>query len=56
MAFDRVVSSLLADRFGFFEVKAKEIADYHTQSIEVPASLFRNAIAAERPPRPAPEN
>ena len=41
----------MAEKFGRFEVKSKEIADYHTQLIEVPVAIFKNALAAERPLR-----
>jgi hypothetical protein len=33
----------LAEKYGFFEVSSKEVTDYHTQFVEVPAGLFRHA-------------
>jgi hypothetical protein len=44
---DRLISSLLAEKFGYFEIPSKEVYDYHTQGIEVPVALLRNALAAE---------
>jgi ABC-type transport system involved in multi-copper enzyme maturation permease subunit len=40
----------LAEEYGVFEIRAKEIADYHTQYIDIPAALFKN-IPAEKPQR-----
>jgi len=38
----------LAEEFGYFEQPGMEIKDYHTQSIQVPAGLFRNAQAEDK--------
>jgi hypothetical protein len=32
----------VAERFGIYELKSKEIVDYHTDAVVVPASLFKN--------------
>jgi hypothetical protein len=40
----------LAERFGFYEYRSKEVVDYHTFQIMVPAGLFRAAVAGD-PPR-----
>jgi hypothetical protein len=37
--------SALAEKFGFFEIKSVEVTDFHTQSLELPGGLFRNALA-----------
>jgi hypothetical protein len=37
----------LAEKYGIFEVPFKRIVDYHTQSLEVPAALFKNALSDE---------
>jgi ABC-type transport system involved in multi-copper enzyme maturation permease subunit len=37
------VADKLGEEFGFFEVPSMEVKDYHTQGIEVPAGVFRNA-------------
>jgi hypothetical protein len=36
--------SELAEKYGIYEVFYKKIEDYHTQSIEVPPALFKNAL------------
>lgn len=35
----------LTEKFGYFELKGKEIADYHTFRVHVPAGLIRRALA-----------
>jgi hypothetical protein len=37
----------LAEEFGYFEIKGKEVFDYQVMGVEVPAGLFRNALATE---------
>jgi ABC-type transport system involved in multi-copper enzyme maturation permease subunit len=37
------VADTLAEEFGYFEYPAMEIKDYHTQGIDVPAGVFKNA-------------
>lgn len=39
----------LAEKFGFFELRNKEVFDYSVMGIELPAGLFRNARAGEPP-------
>jgi ABC-type transport system involved in multi-copper enzyme maturation permease subunit len=41
----------LARKFGFYEVRAFEVADFHTQGFDVPGGLFQSALepAEERP-------
>jgi hypothetical protein len=34
----------LAEEFGFYEIKGKEVFDYQVMSVEIPAGLFRNAM------------
>src|SRR5262249_43939275 len=38
--------ALVAERYGIFEPVSKEIADYHTEAIVAPASLFQNQLAS----------
>jgi ABC-type transport system involved in multi-copper enzyme maturation permease subunit len=52
---DADIDDELAEEYGYYVVPAKDITDYHTQYIDVPAGLFRNALhvasgAAGRPP------
>jgi hypothetical protein len=44
------ISRLLAEKHGLYEVLSKEIADYHTEFISLPAALFQNALATEHKP------
>jgi hypothetical protein len=41
-----LVDQLLAEKYGYYEVLHQEIVDYHMQSIDVPATLFKNALSA----------
>ena len=41
-----LIDQLLAEKYGYYEVLNKEIVDYHTQAIDVPASLFKNALSS----------
>jgi hypothetical protein len=41
------IASLLAEKYGYFEIPSEEVTAYHTQSILVPASLLRNALRTE---------
>jgi hypothetical protein len=34
----------LAEEFGYYEIKGKQVLDYRVMGIEVPAGLFRNAL------------
>jgi ABC-type transport system involved in multi-copper enzyme maturation permease subunit len=46
-ATDRVIGRLLAEKYGVYEIPSKEVVDYHTQSVDVPTSLFKNALSGE---------
>ncbi|HEV3117468.1 MAG TPA: ABC transporter permease subunit, partial [Gemmataceae bacterium] len=50
-AIPRLLDRLLAEKFGMYEVTNKGIVDYHTQGVELPASLFKNAF--QEPPAQA---
>lgn len=41
----------LAERFGFYEFKDKEVYDYAVMGVDVPAGLFRNAARGDPDPR-----
>ena len=43
------IDSEVAEKFGYFQVDSKDITDFHTQWIDVPGGLFRNAL------KPAPQ-
>jgi hypothetical protein len=36
--------NFLTEKFGFYEIQSKSVADYHTMEVDVPAGLFRNAL------------
>ena len=40
-------SNELAEKFGFFEIRGKEVFDYPVMGVEVPAGLFRNALQGD---------
>jgi ABC-type transport system involved in multi-copper enzyme maturation permease subunit len=40
----------IAEKFGYFEAKGREIADYHTFQQAIPGGLFRSAIGMPGPP------
>jgi len=42
----KLLDQLFAEKYGIFEVSNKEIVDYHTQSVDVPGTLFKNALAS----------
>jgi hypothetical protein len=42
----------LAEKYGFYEAKGKEIFDYHPDSVPVPAGLFRYAAQGSPPAGP----
>ena len=50
-------ASALAEKYGIYEVRGKEVFDYAVMGVEVPAGLFRNARAGDPkaggPPRVA---
>jgi hypothetical protein len=37
----------LVEELGYYEVTAKEVTDYHTQFLNLPGGLFRNALAED---------
>jgi hypothetical protein len=39
--------SALAEQYGIYEIPFKKVEDYHTQAIEVPSALFKNALSGE---------
>ena len=41
---DADIDNQLAEKYGYYVVPAKDITDYHTQFIDVPAGLFQNAV------------
>jgi hypothetical protein len=47
----------LAEKYGICEIFYKKIEDYHTQTIEVPSALFKNALGGDagRPAGPGGE-
>jgi hypothetical protein len=49
-AVETLIDSLLAEKFGYFEVASKEIADYVMQDVRIPCGLFKNAFAEPRQP------
>ncbi len=46
------VADQLAEEFGYFEKVSKPVVDYHTETIDIPGGLFRNALKG---PLPDPE-
>lgn len=41
------VVSKLAEEFGYFEIRGKQVLDYTVMGVEVPAGLFRNALKGD---------
>lgn len=41
--------SALAEKFGYFEIKSVEVTDFHTQSLELPGGLLKNALEGTPP-------
>jgi ABC-type transport system involved in multi-copper enzyme maturation permease subunit len=50
---DADIDNQFAEEYGFYIVPAKDITDYHTQHIDVPAGLFRNALQSQSAARSA---
>jgi ABC-type transport system involved in multi-copper enzyme maturation permease subunit len=44
---DMDIDNELAEKYGYFEVQSKEIVDFHTQYIDLPGGLFRNALGSD---------
>ncbi len=42
---DAAIDNALAEQYGYYEIPAKEITDYHTLFVEVPPGLLKNALA-----------
>jgi ABC-type transport system involved in multi-copper enzyme maturation permease subunit len=42
----------LAEEYGYYELPSKEVKNYHTQSIELPAGIFKNHFATAEELRP----
>jgi hypothetical protein len=40
------VDAMLAEKYGYYQIPSKVIVDYHTQQIDLPSGLFRNALAS----------
>src|SRR5262245_19138895 len=38
------INDLLAEQFGYHEVRSAKVVDYHTFHVDLPAGLFRNAL------------
>jgi hypothetical protein len=49
-AVNALIESALAEKFGYYEVASKEIADYVIQDVRIPCGLFKNAFAEPRKP------
>ncbi len=45
------VEKKLAEEFGYFETRAFEVKDYHTQYVEFPAAVLANALNGDQAPR-----
>jgi hypothetical protein len=45
---DEAARATLAEEFGYFEYPSMEIKDFHTQYIEVPTAVFRNALTQDK--------
>jgi ABC-type transport system involved in multi-copper enzyme maturation permease subunit len=52
---DSEIDDRLAEEFGYYMVPAKDITDYHTLYLDVPAGLFRNALKRQPTARSATE-
>jgi hypothetical protein len=47
---DAAIDDQLAEKYGYYVVPAKELTDYHTLYLDVPAGLFRNALRTPSSP------
>jgi hypothetical protein len=47
---DAEIDDELAEEYGYYVLPAKDITDYHTQFMDVPAGLFRNAFLTSSAP------
>lgn len=48
-----LVDALLAEKFGYYQAPSRVVVDYVTQTVEVPAGLFKNALSGT--PKVSPE-
>jgi ABC-type transport system involved in multi-copper enzyme maturation permease subunit len=46
--------SALAEKFGYYELPSKEVVDFHTLFVDVPAGLFKSAAASASTPGQRP--
>jgi ABC-type transport system involved in multi-copper enzyme maturation permease subunit len=46
--------SALAEKFGYYELPSKEVVDFHTLFVEVPAGLFKSVASAGSTPAQRP--
>ena len=44
----------LAEKYGYYELPSKEVVDFHTLFVDVPAGLFKSAPSAAAPPSQRP--
>jgi hypothetical protein len=44
---NREAENELAEKYGYYEVSSLEVTDFHTQFIDLPGGLFRNAFGAD---------
>jgi hypothetical protein len=40
----RELDNRLAEKYGYHELRSKQVFDYHTQAISIPVGLFKNAL------------
>ncbi len=41
------IDNELSEKYGYYEKAGKEVVDYHTQYLDIPAGLIRNALASD---------
>jgi hypothetical protein len=44
---DAAIDNALAEKYGYYEIPAKEITDYHTLFVDLPPGLFKNALGED---------
>jgi ABC-type transport system involved in multi-copper enzyme maturation permease subunit len=42
---DLEIDNILGEKYGYFEVRSKDVTDYHTQTLDLPRGLFRNSLS-----------
>ncbi len=50
---DADIDNELAEKYGYYVVPAKDITDFHTMYVDVPAGLFRNALKSQATSAPS---